>query len=95
MNTIWEIKQNLEAAHKMVSDLCSGKREWIMSIPAQPDYDPDLVIGLALRDADKMVKRIEQLERAITNHFDVTAIPTSMLRPTERALIDLVKEKYQ
>lgn len=37
-----------EAANKMVSDLNQGQREWMMSIPARPDYDPDLVISTAL-----------------------------------------------
>lgn len=39
----------IEKAHQMVSDLCARRREWIMSIPARPDHDPDLVIGEALR----------------------------------------------
>jgi hypothetical protein len=38
----------------MVSALCDGKRDWIMSIPARPDHDPDLVIGEALRVADDL-----------------------------------------
>lgn len=54
--TSWIIKQHLEAAHQMVSDLCHRKREWIMSIPARPDYDPDLIIGQALRDADRLLE---------------------------------------
>jgi len=51
-------KQHIAAAHAMVSDLCTGKRKWIMSIPAQMDYDPDLVIGQALRDADRMLDEL-------------------------------------
>ena len=42
---------NLRRAQQMVSDLCKGKREWVMSISARPDVDPDIVIGTALRDA--------------------------------------------
>lgn len=56
MKKEWEVKQHLEAAHKMVSALCHGERRWIMSVPAQPDYDPDLVIGQALGDADKILQ---------------------------------------
>ncbi len=41
----------IEKAHNVVSDLCKGKAEWRMSVPAKPDSDPDLVIGAALRAA--------------------------------------------
>ena len=58
-----EIENDLNAAQKMVSDLCHGKREWIMSIPARPDYDPDLVIGKALRDGQRLLRLYkEELE---------------------------------
>lgn len=35
---------NLLRAREMVGDLCSGKQRWVMSIPARPEHDPDLVI---------------------------------------------------
>ena len=38
-----------EKAHKMVADLCHGTRDWIMSIPADEERDPDLVISAAIR----------------------------------------------
>lgn len=41
----------IEKAQQMVSDLCQRRREWVMSIPARPDYAPDLVIADALRKA--------------------------------------------
>jgi len=53
-NQLLQIRSNLDNAHKMVSDLCHVKRTWTMSIPARPGYDPDLVIGQALRDAERM-----------------------------------------
>lgn len=52
-----EILDALEVAHQMVSDLDHQKREWIMSIPARPNYDPDLVIGKALRLASRFLSR--------------------------------------
>jgi hypothetical protein len=55
-------KAHIDAAHKMVSDLCHRKREWIMSIPARFDYDPDLIIGQALRDADKMLLMLQSAD---------------------------------
>lgn len=49
----------IDRALDMVAALCKprgapDKREWIMSIPARPDYDPDIVIAdalIAARDA--------------------------------------------
>lgn len=55
MEWIEAIRSRLKAAHTMVSDLCHGRRDWIMSIPAQKDYDPDLVIGASLSDGDKLM----------------------------------------
>ena len=60
---IAEARSRLEAAHKMVSDLCHRRREWVMSIPARPDYDPDLVIGLALRKGDRLADALEAAHR--------------------------------
>ena len=42
-------------ARQMVKDLCEGRRDWIMRIPAEPDYDPDLVIAASLADIPKLV----------------------------------------
>jgi hypothetical protein len=43
----------IERAEQEVSDLCSGKRRWTMTVPAEPDRDSDFVIGGALADARK------------------------------------------
>jgi len=45
----------IDKALQMVYDLCNQRREWMMSIPTRPDYDPDLVIGDALSDARKLL----------------------------------------
>lgn len=55
-----------DAAQAMIVALCKprgseGSREWVMSIPAREDRDPDLVIGNALR---AMRTEIERLSRA-------------------------------
>lgn len=55
-----EVKQSIEKAHQMINDLCHQRRSWVMSIPARPDYDPDLVIGKALRDAEELIKQLER-----------------------------------
>lgn len=56
--TVERAKQSIEKAHQMVSDLCHQKRKWVISIPARPDYDPDLVIGQALRDAETAIDEL-------------------------------------
>ena len=60
----------LEArASKMVHDLCRSRadaqhREWLMSIPARPDYDPDLVIGAALCRIPHLIAHIRALKES-------------------------------
>jgi hypothetical protein len=60
---VMTVDEMIAAADKMVSDLCDGSRRWLMSIPARPDDDPDLVIGRALHEASK---EITQLRAEIT-----------------------------
>lgn len=40
---------SIDKAEKMLHALCDGTVRWTMSIPAQLDRDPDLVIGMGLR----------------------------------------------
>ena len=68
-------KTKIDAAHRMVSALCqprgsAGTREWIMSIPARPDYDPDLVISAGLRAAEAEVKRLRKQVKLLTFQLD-------------------------
>lgn len=61
------IRERCDKACQMVSDLCkpkgtAGARDWIMRIPAERDYDPDLVIGDSLQDIPAALSRIEELE---------------------------------
>jgi hypothetical protein len=67
MDRMEEIIKHIKAAHEVVSDLCHNKLQWIMHIPADPKRDPDLIIGQALRDADLLLSRIEELEEGIKN----------------------------
>lgn len=50
------VRVRFEAARQMVSDLCTGKRDWTMSVPIRPDYDPDVVIAAALADIPKLLE---------------------------------------
>jgi hypothetical protein len=52
---VTEAMAKITAALAVVGDLCEGKRQWIMSIPARPDHDPDLVIAGALRSAKRIL----------------------------------------
>ena len=54
-----EIEERHKRARQMVSDLCEGRREWIMRIPAEPDYDPDLVIAASLADIPKLIAALK------------------------------------
>ena len=52
------VRKRCEAARQMVSDLCTGKRDWTMSVPIRPDYDPDVVIAAALADIPKLLEAL-------------------------------------
>lgn len=76
-------REKVKAAHVMVSALCKprgshGSREWIMSIPARPEHDPDLVITFGLMAAEKHIKELEaQLAACAAGpwRFDVENAP--------------------
>ncbi len=62
MNPTQEVKletviELLDKAHRYVVELSKGERRWDMHVPAQPDEDPDLVIGGAIREAKKFLTR--------------------------------------
>ena len=42
----------------IVGALCGGRQKWIMSIPARPDVDPDLIIKDALDDIVRVIEII-------------------------------------
>ena len=72
--------QMIERAFQMVSSLCLGRKRWVMSIPPQPDEDPDFVIGdglIAGRDALKALAaseaRVKKLEEALKETVDTLA----------------------
>ena len=50
MNTEPTVEQRIALAHRYIAELCQGKRKWVMSIPARPDEDVDLVICGVIRD---------------------------------------------
>lgn len=69
------IRERNDAARQMVSDLCHQRREWMMSIPARRDYDPDLVISASLQDVRKLLLAYESVkERADQAEADLDEI---------------------
>lgn len=50
--------ESISTARKCVSDLCAGRKQWVMSVPVDEDRDPDVVIGSALREADAEIRRL-------------------------------------
>ena len=60
------VRARYEKACQMVADLCKPRthpehRDWTMSIPARPDYDPDLVISDSLKDIPRLLDEVEAL----------------------------------
>ena len=64
---IKQIQQRHEAACQVVNELCSGDRKWLMSIPARPEYDPDLLISASLNDIPALLEKIKKLELDYAN----------------------------
>lgn len=64
------IQGRADKADNLVSALCRpkgilGSRSWIMSIPARPDYDPDLVISAALKDIPDLLNLVREMREAL------------------------------
>lgn len=55
-------QQLINAVFHWCDDLCMGKRNWIMSIPAMPDEDPDMLIGELLSRFKQLMSRAPDLE---------------------------------
>ena len=49
------IEQRIHKAHEKLRLICSGEERFTMRIPADESYDHDLIIGAALRDADRLL----------------------------------------
>jgi hypothetical protein len=65
-----EMEKRERAAFTMVVALCkdrreSGAREWIMSIPARPNYDPDLVIADALKRIPRLTAALREAVKGL------------------------------
>ena len=80
----------IDKAHDKVVALCHGER-WTMHVPAQPDSDPDLVIGEALRSAKKaLIAARPQPESAKDVRELAIAIGQLSIGPDEAHMYDKV-----
>lgn len=55
----------IERAKDVVIALCAGRQRWTMSVPAEPDRDPDLIIMAAL---DAGTRALARLAAEFTEH---------------------------
>ena len=46
-----------------------------------------------VKKLQERIKELEKLEIAVREHFQVTSIPISMLRPTEKTILNLLNDK--
>lgn len=93
-------QEHLNAAQDMLHALCNGERRWVMSIPARPDYDPDIIFGKALTSLSALIAVNERLEaeakelRAqveLSHHFkvgDKAIIRTGAHRGTTATIVE-------
>ena len=84
-------EQAVEAAEKLINELCSGKRDWTMRVPPQRDYDPDLVINRALR---AQARRIEELSTALARTNQDVTVDRQRAVEDERAACAAIVEDY-
>lgn len=54
------IREDLNQASSTLTRLCNGQERWRMSIPAQPDGDPDLILARGLKAADDAVAEVDR-----------------------------------
>jgi len=86
-----DIDARVNAARQMVSALCKrrgsqGARDWIMSIPAQPDYDPDLVIGASLGDIPRLTHELRAARAALREIANNPRLESGDTRIARKAL---------
>lgn len=54
-----ELAKHVQQAHDIIDAIDKGERRWSMSIPAQPEYDADLVISRALTEQAQRIAALE------------------------------------
>jgi hypothetical protein len=55
----------IDHAHRLVGDIAAGTTRWKMTIPANPALDSDLILAVALADAEKAVAELAVARAAL------------------------------
>src|SRR5689334_8158557 len=48
--------KHVAKASATISDLCHKRKRWVMSIPARRDEDPDLILGDAVQNCQRLAR---------------------------------------
>lgn len=81
-----DVLAKIAKARDTVSDLCTGKKNWTMSVPARPESDPDLVIADALSSAADLLSE-EQADQTWNEAIDVARL--AFLRHMDMSASDI------
>lgn len=57
-----EARARIDAAGDHLGEICTSKKQFRMSIPADPSKDSDLILGAALESAEDLLSLVEQLQ---------------------------------
>lgn len=90
-------KEKVDAAYDMVHALCQprgseGSRQWIMSIPAREDYDPDLVITSGLNSAAKEIHALTAERDRLAAEISATNAAYATLLESHELILDALTE---
>jgi len=83
----------IEKARKEVSAICKGKK-FLMSIPARPNEDSDIIICDGLRAGKEAVKETAQAKREVLEGLDKFASKIKEMKNFEYKWSLLMAEMY-
>lgn len=66
-----EARARIDAAGDHLGEICTSKKQFRMSIPADPSKDSDLILGAALESAEDLLSLVEQLQGQLDEARDV------------------------
>lgn len=87
------IRVTNERAYELVGNLAAGTERWRMTIPADEQRDSDLILSVALANADKLLAEVERMRPVVERAQEWReqfARPSTHAMPRQRALCDAV-----
>jgi len=69
-----DIIDELEKASDIVSGISTGRIKWRMSVPADVENDPDLVLTFALVHARTEIKRLRSVIKEADDYLDTNSM---------------------